>query len=301
MMKATGGHGEDLTIEGSLPPLSGAVEWFNSPPLTPAALGGKVVVIDFWTYSCINCLRAIPYVRAWAEKYKSQGLIVIGVHAPEFAFEKNVANVRRAVSDLGIGYPVAVDNDYAIWRAFKNQYWPAHYFIDGRGQIRHHHFGEGGYDESERVIQQLLQEAGASAVSTDLVLVKAAGVEAAPDLAEVQSPETYLGYERAEHFISAGNSVRDTPHVYATATPRLNEWGLTGDWTIGAEQARLNTHDGRIVYRFHARDLHLVLGPAPDAKPIRFRITIDGAAPGSSRGLDVDAAGRGTVTRQRLY
>jgi len=301
MMKATGGHGEDLTSEGSLPPLSGAVEWFNSPPLTPAALGGKVVVIDFWTYSCINCLRAIPYVRAWAEKYKSQGLIVIGVHAPEFAFEKNVANVRRAVSDLGIGYPVAVDNDYAIWRAFKNQYWPAHYFVDAKGQIRHHHFGEGGYDESERVIQQLLQEAGTTAVSTDLVSVKAAGVEAAPDLSEVQSPETYLGYERAEHFISAGISVRDQAHVYTTDAPRLNEWGLTGDWTIGAEQARLNTRDGRIVYRFHARDLHLVLGPAADGKPVRFVVTIDGAAPGTSRGLDVDPAGQGTVTRQRLY
>jgi cytochrome c biogenesis protein CcdA/thiol-disulfide isomerase/thioredoxin len=303
MMKArTAGHGEDLTVEGTLPSLAGAVAWLNSAPLTAAGgLSGRVVVVDFWTYSCINCLRAIPYVRAWAEKYKADGLIVIGVHAPEFAFEKNLDNVRKAVSDLKIGYPVAVDNDYTIWRAFKNQYWPAHYFIDARGQIRHHHFGEGGYDESERVIQQLLKEAGTTTLSTDLVSVNAAGVEAAPDLTDVQSPETYLGYERAEHFVSSGGAVRDSRHVYATETPRLNEWGLAGDWTISVEQAKLNTQGGRIVYRFHARDLHLVLGPAPEGKPVRFRVTIDGAPPGTSRGVDVDADGQGVVTRHRLY
>jgi cytochrome c biogenesis protein CcdA/thiol-disulfide isomerase/thioredoxin len=301
MMKAKGGPGEGLAVEGTLPSLAGAVEWLNSAPLTAAQLSGKVVLVDFWTYSCINCLRAIPYVRAWAEKYQAQGLVVIGVHTPEFAFEKNPDNVRKAVSDLKIAYPVAIDNDYAIWRAFKNQYWPAHYFIDGHGQIRHHHFGEGGYDESERVIQQLLGEIGASTASTDLVSVNAVGVEAAPDLAEVQSPETYLGYERAEHFVSNGGAVRDGRHVYATEAPRLNEWGLAGDWTIGAEQAALNAKDGRIVYRFHARDLHLVLGPGPDGKPVRFRITVDGAAPGASRGVDVDAEGQGVVARQRLY
>jgi cytochrome c biogenesis protein CcdA/thiol-disulfide isomerase/thioredoxin len=302
MMKATtAGPGDDLSVEGTLPSLDGAVEWLNSPPLTAAGLNGKVVLVDFWTYSCINCLRAIPYVRAWARKYQDQGLVVIGVHAPEFAFEKRLDNVKKAVADLQIRYPVAVDNDYAIWRAFKNQYWPAHYFIDAKGQIRHHHFGEGGYDESERVIQQLLHEAGAPTLSTELVSVKAAGVEAAPDLTEVQSPETYVGYERAEHFVSAGGAVRDRRHLYTTETPRLNEWGLAGDWTIGAEQAALNTRDGRIAYRFHARDLHLVMGPAPDGKPVRFRVTIDGAPPDKGRGVDVDADGQGTVTRQRLY
>jgi cytochrome c biogenesis protein CcdA/thiol-disulfide isomerase/thioredoxin len=292
---------EDLPVEGHLPSLSGAVLWLNSPPLTAADLGGKVVLVDFWTYSCINCLRAIPYVRAWADRYKNQGLIVIGVHAPEFAFEKNIDNVRKAVSDLKIGYPVAVDNDYAIWRAFRNQYWPAHYFIDARGQIRHHHFGEGDYEQSERVIQQLLMEAGTTTVATGLVSVNAAGVEAAPDLADVQSPETYIGYERAEHFVSPGGAVRDRNHVYETGTPRLNEWGLAGDWTIDSERAGLNMSDGRIVYRFHARDLHLVLGPATGGRPVRFRVTVDGASPGSSRGTDVDADGQGVVTRQRLY
>jgi cytochrome c biogenesis protein CcdA/thiol-disulfide isomerase/thioredoxin len=302
MMKGNpAGHVEDLAVEGRMPSLSGAVEWLNSPPLTTAGLSGKVVLVDFWTYSCINCLRAIPYVRAWAEKYKNRGLIVIGVHAPEFAFEKNIDNVRKAVSDLKISYPVAVDNNYAIWRAFNNQYWPAHYFIDAKGQIRHHHFGEGDYDGSERVLQQLLTEAGATTVSSDLVSVNAAGVEAAPDLSEVQSPETYLGYERAEHFVSPGGAVRDQRHVYATGAPRLNEWGLAGDWTIGAEQAGLNTQDGRIVYQFHARDLHLVLGPAADGRPVRFRVTVDGKPPGQGRGTDIDADGKGVVTRQRLY
>jgi thiol-disulfide isomerase/thioredoxin len=292
---------EDLAVEGRLPSLSGAVEWLNSPPLTSGGLSGKVVLVDFWTYSCINCLRAIPYVRAWAEKYTNQGLVVIGVHAPEFAFEKRLDNVRKAVADLKIGYPVAVDNNYAIWRAFNNQYWPAHYFIDAKGRIRHHHFGEGDYDGSERVIQQLLAEAGATTASTALVSVNAAGVEAAPDMDDVGSPETYIGYQRAEHFVSPGGAKRDSRHVYATGMPRLNEWGLAGDWTIGDEQARLNEKDGRIVYRFHARDLHLVLGPGVDGRPVRFRLTIDGAAPGSSRGADVDADGEGVVTGQRLY
>jgi cytochrome c biogenesis protein CcdA/thiol-disulfide isomerase/thioredoxin len=292
---------DDLPIEGALPPLTGVVEWLNSPPLTRDELKGKVVLIDFWTYSCINCLRSIPYVRAWAEKYKDNGLVVIGVHAPEFAFEKNIKNVRSAVADLKIGYPVAVDNDYAIWRAFNNQYWPAHYFIDAEGRIRHHHFGEGDYAESERVIQQLLAEAGKSGISTDVVAVKASGAEAAADMENVQSPETYVGYDRAENFISPGGAVENAPHVYETATPRRNEWALAGDWTIGKEDAVLNKKDGRIVYRFHARDLHLVLGPAADGKPVRFRVTIDGVAPGASHGADIDADGQGVVTGQRLY
>ena len=301
MMSAKTAGGATLDNEGQLPSLAGAQTWLNSAPLTADALRGKVVVIDFWTYSCINCLRAIPYVRAWADKYASQGLVVIGVHAPEFAFEKNVANVQKAVADLRIRYPVAVDNQYAIWRAFGNQYWPAHYFIDAKGQIRHHHFGEGDYEGSERVIQQLLAEAGMTTAANGLVSVKAIGVEAPPDLAAVESPETYVGYERAEHFVSPGSAVRDKPHVYSDGDPRLNEWGLVGDWTIGAEHAALNKPVGRIVYRFHARDLHLVLGPAPDGRPIRFRVTIDGKVPGNSRGTDVDANGQGVVTGQRLY
>jgi cytochrome c biogenesis protein CcdA/thiol-disulfide isomerase/thioredoxin len=292
---------KDLPVEGSLPALSGAVEWLNSPPLTVDALKGKVVLVDFWTYSCINCLRAIPYVRAWAEKYKDQGLVVIGVHAPEFAFEKNVNNVRAAIASLGITYPVAVDNDYAIWRAFNNQYWPAHYFIDAEGQIRHHHFGEGDYDESERVIQQLLAEAGKTAAPGGLVSVSASGAEAAPNMGEVQSPETYIGYERAQNFVSPGGAVQNARHIYAAATPRLNEWSLSGAWTVKGEHAVLNDKDGSIVFRFHARDLHLVLGPSPDGKPVRFKVMIDDAAPGDSHGTDIDADGQGVVTGQRLY
>jgi cytochrome c biogenesis protein CcdA/thiol-disulfide isomerase/thioredoxin len=291
---------DELPVEGGLPPITGVTEWLNSPPLTREDLKGKVVLVDFWTYSCINCLRAIPYVRAWADKYKDQGLVVIGVHAPEFAFEKSVSNVRGAVADLKIGYPVAIDNDYAVWRAFGNQYWPAHYFIDGEGRIRHHHFGEGDYDESERVIQQLLAETGKS-VAKDVVAVNAAGAEAAADEANVRSPETYVGYDRAENFISPGGAVENARHVYALAKPRLNEWALAGDWTVGKEDAMLNEKGGRIVFRFHARDLHLVLGPAEGGAPVRFRVTLDGAAPGDSHGVDIDADGQGTVTGQRLY
>jgi cytochrome c biogenesis protein CcdA/thiol-disulfide isomerase/thioredoxin len=290
-----------LPVQGDMPSLAGAVAWLNSPPLTVEGLKGKVVLVDFWTYSCINCLRAIPYVRAWAEKYKDQGLVVIGVHAPEFAFERNIDNVRKAVADLKITYPVAIDNNYAIWRGFDNQYWPAHYFIDAQGHIRHEHFGEGQYDESERVIQQLLAEAG-SHVAAGLVTVSAAGAEAAADVADVKSPETYLGFARAENFVSPGGAVADKPHVYAPpGTPQLNQWGLTGDWTVGGENAVLNDKDGGIVYRFHARDLHLVLGPAPEGGPVHFRVTIDGAPPGDSHGADVDAGGQGVVTGQRLY
>nr|WP_294560808.1 redoxin family protein [uncultured Rhodopila sp.] len=290
-----------LPVEDEMPPLSGAVAWLNSPPLTAEGLRGKVVLVDFWTYSCINCLRSIPYVRAWADKYKDQGLVVIGVHAPEFAFERNIANVKKAVADLGIGYPVAIDNDFAIWRAFGNQYWPAHYFIDAQGRIRHHHFGEGEYDESERVIQQLLAEAGRSGVSDRLVAVQPIGAEAAADMADTQSPETYVGFTRAENFVSPGGAVRGAPHTYPAGTPGLNQWGLSGDWTVNGEQAELNQPGGGILYRFHARDLHLVLGSAADAAPVRFRITIDSAPPGDSHGADTDADGLGTVTSQRLY
>jgi len=295
------GQSQALPVEGPLPSLSGASEWLNSKPLTAEDLKGKVVLVDFWTYSCINCLRSIPCVRAWAEKYRDHGLVVIGVHAPEFAFERNVDNVRKAVATLKISYPVAIDNEYMIWRAFENEYWPAHYFIDAKGQIRHQHFGEGDYDESERTLQKLLAEAGDSQVPTGIVAVNASGAEAASVKADVESPETYLGYNRIDHFISPGSVVQDESHVYAAGSPQLNEWSLAGNWTIGNERALLNEKDGGIVYRFHARDVHLVLGPAADGSPVRFRVTIDGAAPGAAHGADVDSDGQGVVTAQRLY
>ena len=304
MMKAkpAAAAADALPVEGQAPSFSGAVEWLNSPPLTNEALRGKVVLVDFWTYSCINCLRAIPYVRAWAEKYKDQGLVVIGVHAPEFAFEKNVDNVRQAIKDLKIDYPVAIDNDYAIWRAFNNSYWPAHYFIDAEGRIRHHHFGEGEYDQSEKIIQQLLAEAGKANVAQDIVKVSAQGAQAAADMDDVKSPETYVGYTRAENFASPGGAVSDKRQVYSIAPQlQLNQWALAGDWTIGGERAVSNEANGRIAYRFHARDLHLVLGPATDGKPVRFRVTIDGKAPGADHGADIDDQGNGTVSEQRLY
>jgi thiol-disulfide isomerase/thioredoxin len=295
-----------LPVEGNLPSLDGAVEWLNSPPLTAEQLKGKVVLVDFWTYSCINCLRALPYVRAWAEKYKDQGLVVIGVHAPEFAFEKIIGNVKKAVTDLKVDYPVAIDNNYKIWRAFNNNYWPAHYFIDAEGRIRHHHFGEGDYDNSERIIQLLLSQAGHKLKSASLVDVNATGAEAAADMNRVKSPETYLGYERAENFVSPGGAVRDMRHTYQASVDELNAlnlnaWGLTGDWTIANERASLDASGGGIVYRFHARDLHLVLGPGSDGKPVRFRVTIDGKPPGADHGMDTDAEGNGTVTGERLY
>lgn len=291
----------NIAVEGGFPPLSGAVEWLNSPPLTAEGLRGKVVLIDFWTYSCINCLRSIPYVKAWAEKYKDHGLVVIGVHTPEFALERKVSNVQAAVTDLKIGYPVAIDSDYAIWRAFDNEYWPAHYFIDAQGHMRYHHFGEGHYDESEKVIQLLLAEAGDKNYSPGFVSVQAAGAEAAPSKTETQSPETYIGYSRAVNFISPGGAVKDVSHVYATSAPRLDQWSLGGDWTISEEKATLNKEGGRITYRFRARDLHFVLGSADERKQIRFHVTIDGAAPGADHGTDTDADGHGVVNEHRLY
>ena len=298
---ATPDPAADLPVEGALPDLSGAVEWLNSPPLTAAALKGKVVLVDFWTYSCINCLRTLPYTEAWAAKYKDQGLVVIGIHAPEFAFEKDIGNVKKAVGDLKVAYPVAIDNNYALWRAFDNDYWPAHYFIDAKGQIRHHHFGEGDYDESERVIQELLAEAGYGTAAKDLVRVSATGAEAAPDMDDIQSPETYIGYNRAENFVSPGGADGDKSHVYHPGAPQLNQWSLSGDWTVGGEHATLNAADGAITYRFHARDLHLVLGPGADGKPVHFQVTFDGAAPGANHGSDIDEKGNGVVTGQQLY
>jgi cytochrome c biogenesis protein CcdA/thiol-disulfide isomerase/thioredoxin len=300
-MKATAAQTGGLSVEGTMPPLSGAVAWLNSPPLTTPSLKGKVVLVDFWTYSCINCLRTIPYIEAWAQKYRDRGLVVIGVHSPEFAFEKNVDNVRKAVADLHITYPVAIDNDYAIWRAFDNQYWPADYFVDATGRIRDHQFGEGDYDKSERVIQQLLVEAGAKNLPTGLVNVRGAGAEAPPDANDVESQETYVGYERAENFASPAGAVRDAPHTYSLPALALNDWALSGNWTVGRENAVLNTSGGAIAYRFHARDLHLVMGPGANDKPVRFQILLDGKAPGTNHGADTDSNGFGTVSAQRLY
>jgi cytochrome c biogenesis protein CcdA/thiol-disulfide isomerase/thioredoxin len=284
-----------------LPDLSGAVAWLNSPPLNGDQLKGHVVLVDFWTYSCINCLRSIPYVRAWAAKYKDSGLIVIGVHTPEFAFEKDLDNVRRAVGELKITYPVALDNDYKIWKAFSNSYWPADYLIDATGKIRFHHFGEGKYDGSEQQIQQLLKEHNPQLSVNGLVKIAASGAEAAP-ASDVESPETYVGYDRADSFISPGGLKQDVAHVYAVPKHlELNQWGLAGNWTDHPQVASLDSTHGKIVYRFHARDLHLVLGPAPNGKPVRFKVKIDGAAPGENHGVDTDAQGDGKITDHRLY
>jgi cytochrome c biogenesis protein CcdA/thiol-disulfide isomerase/thioredoxin len=291
-----------LADEGPMPDLNGATAWLNSPPLSRKSLRGKVVLIDFWTYSCINCLRALPYVEGWAAKYKDAGLVVIGVHTPEFAFEKDRSNVEKAVSDLKVTYPVAIDSSYNIWQAFENQYWPAHYFIDGKGRIRYHHFGEGEYEESERVIQQLLKENGAATVGAEGLNIAASGSQAAPDMQNVRSPETYIGYRRAEHFASAEPIAQDSSQAYA-ARPRLtlNQWALNGKWKVGLEDAQLQAASGTIIFRFHARDLHLVLGPGKDGKPVRFKVKLDGTAPGDDHGSDSDANGAGTVWENRLY
>jgi thiol-disulfide isomerase/thioredoxin len=279
-----------------------ANEWLNSPPLMPPALRGKVVLIDFWTYTCINWLRTAPYVRAWAEKYKDQGLVVIGVHAPEFSFEKNIENVRWAVKEMRIDYPVAVDNEHAIWRAFRNNYWPALYFIDSQGRLRHHHFGEGSYEQSEMIIQELLSEAGKSGFDPEPVSADARGIETAADWRSLKSAENYVGYERTENFASPGGAVPDKPRTYQLpAMLRLNEWGLSGHWTVKKEAVVLNKPNGGIAYRFHARDLHLVMGPAAPGTSVRFRVRIDGQPPGAAHGIDVDEQGNGTVTDQRLY
>ena len=291
-----------LDDEGAMPELSGAVAWINSQPLTRESLKGKVVLVDFWTYSCINCLRALPYVEAWSAKYKDSGLVVIGVHTPEFAFEKDRSNVEKAVHDLGVAYPVAVDSQYSIWRAFDNKYWPAHYFIDAKGRIRYHHFGEGEYDVSEKVIQQLLAEAGNKGVAQGSVNVAANGVQAAPDFAEVKSQETYIGYKRSENFASKDSIAEDKKKIYPVpGRLSLNQWSLSGSWTVGEEMAVLQSAPGKIVFRFHARDLHLVLGPAKNGKPVRFKVKLDGADVGDDRGADVNPDGSGTVEKNRLY
>jgi thiol-disulfide isomerase/thioredoxin len=281
--------------------IGGAAEWLNSPRLTPSTLGGKVVLVQFWTYTCINWLRTLPYVRAWSKKY-GQGLVIVGVHTPEFSFEHDLENVRRAVQQMKIEYPVVIDNGYAIWRAFKNQYWPALYFVDARGQIRERHFGEGEYERSEKIIQRLLSDAGAGSGGNGAVQVDAAGVEAPADWASLRSPENYVGYERTEHFASPGGGELDRRRLYAA--PRslaLNEWALVGEWTMGGQATVLSSASGRIVSRFHARDLHLVMSPPRPGTSVRFRVAIDGRPPGPAHGVDVDEGGNGTVAEPRLY
>jgi thiol-disulfide isomerase/thioredoxin len=301
-MTPAAGAAVRLPDEGALPSLGGATGWLNTPPLTAAGLRGRVVLFDFWTFTCINWLRALPYVRAWAEKYRDLGLVVIGVHTPEFAVERDVEQVRRAAGDLRVGYPIALDNDYAIWGAFENYAWPARYLADAQGRIRHDHHGEGEYERSERIIQQLLTEAGAAGVGPGLVAVDARGVEAAADWGDLGSPETYVGYARAERFASPGGAIPDARRIYAApARLRRNGWALAGDWTVRREAAELNAAGGRIACAFHARDLHLVLGPVPGGAPVRFRVRLDGRPPGAAHGVDVDDGGDGTVTAPRLY
>jgi thiol-disulfide isomerase/thioredoxin len=279
-----------------------ATGWLNSPPLTADGLRGKVVLVQFWTYTCINWLRTLPYVRAWSEKYKDKGLVVIGVHSPEFTFEKDLENIRRAAKDMRVDYPIAIDSDHTIWRAFNNEYWPALYFIDGEGRIRHHQFGEGEYDESERVIQRLFAGTGITGIGPELVSVDARGAEVAADWDDLQSQENYVGYERTENFSSSGGAASGKRHVYAApAQLPLNHWALSGDWTVGKEAILLNEAHGRIVYRFHARDLHLVMGPAVRGTSVRFRVLIDGQSPGAAHGVDLDDQGNGTVNEQRMY
>ncbi|MDP9421655.1 MAG: redoxin family protein [Pseudomonadota bacterium] len=290
--------GGTLPVEGALPSLDGAVLWLNSPPLTREQLRGKVVLVDFWTYSCINCIRYIPYVRAWAERYRDQGLVVIGVHSPEFAFEKNPANVRKAVADFGIGYPVALDNNLAIWRAFDNRYWPASYLADAQGRIRYHHFGEGSYDKTEGAIRALLAERGAKLGGK--ARVSAAGASAAADFASIRSPETYLGTRRAANFASPGGLRPGTNNYLLPGKYSLNHWGLDGRWTVEPQRSVSQLPGGKISFQFRARDLHLVLGSA-SGKPVRFRVLLDGKSPGTDRGMDIDAAGSGRLTDQRLY
>ena len=280
-------------VEPELASLGAATEWINSPPLTPAALRGKVVLVEFGTYTCINWLRTLPYVRAWAEKYKDEGLMVIQVHAPEFEFEKDLENVRRELKREGIDFVVAVDNEHAIWRAFNNQYWPALYFIDGKGRIRHHQFGEGEYAQSERVIRELLAEAGKSGGGNDVVSVEGRGIEAAADWASLGTPENYLGYQRTVNFASPGG-VADQRHAYTVPSRlSLNHWALAGNWTIGKQATVLHQPNGRLVHRFHARDLHLVMGSAAAGTSVRFRVTIDWSSAGRRSRTRRGRAGHG--------
>ena len=287
--------------EGGMPDLNGAVAWLNSAPLSSKSLRGKVVLVNFWTYSCINSLRELPYMKAWAAKYKDAGLVVIGVHAPEFGFEKDPANVKNAVSDLKVAYPIPIDSSHSIWSAFRNEYWPADYFVDAKGRIRYHHFGEGEYEKSERVIQALLKENGATGLDGSTVRITADGAEAPPS-EDVRSPETYVGYARAENFASPERMARGSRITYSPPTrPALNQWGLGGSWNAGAESSTLESAPGKIVFRFHSRDLHMVLGPAKNRVPVRFKVKLNGVAPGDDHGSDSGADGAGEVRQPRMY
>ena len=290
-----------LGVEGRMPDLDGAVAWLNSPPLHSKALRGKVVLVNFWTYSCINSLRELPYMKAWAAKYKDAGLVVIGVHAPEFGFESDPSNVRTAVPALNIAYPIPIDSNHSIWTSFHNEYWPADYFIDAKGQIRYHHFGEGDYERSERVIKTLLSENGATGLDESIVHIAAEGPEAPPSN-DVRSPETYVGYARTENFASPERMARDKRRIYSPpARAQVNEWGLAGPWKIAADHATLESAPGKIVFRFHSRDLHMVLGPSNNGTPVRFKVRVNGAAPGDNHGSDSDADGTGEVRKPRMY
>ena len=290
-----------LADEGRMPELRGAVGWINTAPLTSEMLRGKVVLVYFWTYTCINSLRPLPYVKAWAEKYSDAGLVVIGMHTPEFSIEKERENVQHAVRDLKVPFPVALDSNYRIWEAFKNAYWPALYFVDAQGRIRHHHFGEGRYAEAERVLQELLKERGAEGLDEATVRVSGDGVEAAPS-DSAQSPETYVGYRRAARFATPLRLARDVPNSYRLPE-RLSPdgWGLSGPWNVGPESALLETAGGRMFFRFRGRDLHLVLAPEKRGRPVRFRVTLDGAPPGDAHGTDTAYDGSGEVREPRLY
>jgi thiol-disulfide isomerase/thioredoxin len=290
-----------LPEEGPMPSLSGATEWLNSPPLTPAGLRGKVALLDFWTYTCVNWLRTLPYVRAWAEKYRDEGLQVVGVHTPEFPFERDLDNVRWAAKDMDVTYPIAVDSDYSIWQAFDNHYWPAVYLADVNGRIRFHHFGEGAYDRTERAIQELLRETGRT-IGNQLVEVSPRGLEVAAAFGSLRSPESYLGHEQAKGFASPRDAVFDAPRIY-TVPPRLslNRWALAGEWTVKGKAVVMNAPNGKIVYRFHARDVNLIAGPPRGAPAVRFAVKVDGKPPGVAHGTDIDEQGTGMAARQRTY
>ena len=293
--------GLTLRTEGRMPGFHGATGWLNTEPLTPEALRGRVVLVQFWTYTCINWLRTLPYVRAWAEAYGDRGLVVVGVHTPEFSFERDVHNVRDAVEAMAIGYPVALDSDYAVWEAFGNHYWPALYFVDATGRIRHHVFGEGDYDRSEQVIRQLLDEAGSDLADRALVAVVADGVEAAADWDDLATGETYLGYARGGYSASPEPAGPGSRRYTVPARLRRNDWALWGDWSVGSEAVVLDEAAGGIVFSFHARDLNLVMGPVSRGGSARFRVRLDGAPPGEAHGVDVDAEGNGVLGGQRLY
>jgi thiol-disulfide isomerase/thioredoxin len=296
-------HAANTTLpdSGPMPELSGAVAWLNSAPLSRDSLRGKVVLVNFWTYSCINSLRELPYIKSWAAKYKDTGLVVIGVHAPEFGFEKERQNVENALRELKITFPVPVDSNHRIWQAFNNEYWPADYFIDGKGRIRYHHFGEGEYEKSERVIQDLLRENGFTGFDASMVRVTADGAEAPPSR-DVRSPETYIGYARAENFASPERVAKDSSRNYSLAPkPSPNHWGLGGSWNVGGESAVLQQASGKINFRFHSRDLHMVLGPSSNGKPVRFKVTLDGSAPRNDHGVDSNSDGAGEIRQPRMY